>query len=423
MQSKRMHSRGHPWPVWMLYAAVLLAAPLLFGGGASISLLCQMGTFILLCLSYNILLGQGGMLSFGHAIYSGLGAFCTAHLLNHAAAQAWPLPVALSPLFGGLAGMGFGMLFGYLTTRKAGTSFAMITLGMAELVFASALMFPGFFGGEGGIMTDRVVGAPLLGLTFGPQIEVYYLIAAWLFVCTLAMYGFKLTPLGRMLNAVRDNPERAAFIGYDPKRVRYLALIISAFFAGIAGALSVINFEIVSAENLGTVRSGAILLFTFIGGTGFFFGPVIGAIVGVFLTVSLSAYTAAWQLYLGLFFIGLVLLAPSGIAGVLMQARVGWQAGRRAQVFAFCIAGMLIGMSLLGGTVLMIEMLYHLRQSDGGAGMQFFGMNVHPRHAVPWLVAATLVTNGLVGWHFMRGHFLDSHSSRKMFFGMTKEGA
>ena len=98
------------------------------------------------------------------------------------------------------------------------------------------------------------------------------------------MYAFTQTPLGRIINAVRDNPERAEFVGYDPQWVRYLTLMLSAFFAGISGALTAINFEIVSAENVSALRSGMILLFTFIGGTGFFFGPIIGAIVGVFLT-------------------------------------------------------------------------------------------------------------------------------------------
>ena len=104
------------------------------------------------------------------------------------------------------------MIFGYLTTRRAGTPFAMITLGIGEMVFAASLMFPGFFGGEGGITADRASGRPFLGIagiTFGPQIQVYYLIAVWCFVCMIAMYALTQTPLGRIANAVRDNPERA----------------------------------------------------------------------------------------------------------------------------------------------------------------------------------------------------------------------
>jgi branched-chain amino acid transport system permease protein len=116
----------------------------------------------------------------------------------------------LIPLVGGLAGMFFAILLGYVTTKKASTTFAMITLGVGELVAAMALMFPEFFGGEGGITTDRVYGTSFFGITFGPGIQVYYLIAVYCFVCTAAMFAFTGTPLGRMLNAVRDNPERVS---------------------------------------------------------------------------------------------------------------------------------------------------------------------------------------------------------------------
>src|SRR5690606_19639979 len=125
---------------------------------------------------------------------------------------------------------------------------------------------------------NRVLGAKPFGITFGPQIEVYYLIACWLFICAAGMYAFTQTPLGRIINAVRDNPERAEFIGYDTYWARYLTLVLSAFFAGVSGGLSAIAFEIVTPENLSVARSGAILLFTYIGGIGFFFGPMIGAV-------------------------------------------------------------------------------------------------------------------------------------------------
>jgi branched-chain amino acid transport system permease protein len=126
-----------------------------------------------------------------------------------------------------------------------------------------------------------------MGITFGPQIQVYYLIAVYTFVCT-AMFAFTRTPLGRMLNAVRDNPERVEFVGYDTQKVRYLAFIIAGFFAGISGGLAALNFEIVTAEVVGAGRSGAYLLFTFLGGATFFFGPIMGAILMVLAFVLLQ---------------------------------------------------------------------------------------------------------------------------------------
>ncbi len=266
-----------------------------------------------------MLLGQSGMLSFGHAVYVGLGAFLAIHAMNAVSRGAFWLPTSLIPLVGGLAGAFFAVLFGYVTTKKSGTTFAMITLGIGELVASSSLMLPEFFGGEAGITTNRVIGKPVLGITFGPQIQVYYLIAIWCLICTIAMYAFTRTPLGRMANAVRDNPERAEFVGYDTQRVRYLVVIIAGFFAGIAGGLGAINFEIVSSENVSTVRSGAYLLFTFLGGVGFFVGPIIGAVLFVLSFVVLSELTKAWLLYLGIFFLLMVMYAPGGIASLVMM--------------------------------------------------------------------------------------------------------
>ena len=139
------------WVIWSLFALVLLMAPKVFNSNLSVTMLSQMGVAIIACLSYNMLLGQGGMLSFGHAVYTGLGAYIAMHALNAAGSGALPVPVTLIPLVGGVGGMCFAILFGYVSTKKSGTTFAMITLGMAELVFAMSLMFSEFFGGEAGV--------------------------------------------------------------------------------------------------------------------------------------------------------------------------------------------------------------------------------------------------------------------------------
>ncbi|EJE48867.1 ABC-type branched-chain amino acid transport system, permease component [Acidovorax sp. CF316] len=359
-----------PWRLplpWLLFAAALVCAPLLLRGPVALSLLTQMATVALFGLSYNMLLGQGGMLSFGHAVYAGLGAYVAAHAMNLGAAGTIPLPVVAVPLVGGVAGMVFGLLFGYLSTKKAGTTFSMITLGIVELVFACALMFPGFFGGEGGISTNRVYGAVPLGLNFAPQLQVYGLAAAWLFVCAAAMYGFTQSPLGKIINAVRDNPERVAFIGYDPRWARYLTLVVSSLFAGVSGALSAINFEIVTAENVGAARSGAILLFTFIGGVGYFFGPVLGAVIGVAATVLLSEVTQAWQLYLGVFFILTVMFVPGGAAELLAgmgRHLAGGSWRRTGPAFALLLAALAW---LATAFVALVETVYQASLGPMGA--------------------------------------------------------
>ena len=395
------------WFIWGGFALLLIIAPRLMSSGSVISLLSLMGTTMIFALSYNMLLGQSGMLSFGHAVYSGMGAFFAIHAINLAGNGTLPVPLTLVPLIGGAAGLLFGILFGYVTTKRSGTTFSMISLGIVELVFACSLMFPGFFGGEGGIAGDRVFGTPLFGISYGPQIQVYYLIAFWLFICTAAMFAISQTPLGRIANAVRDNPERAEFIGYDTQRVRYLMLILSGFFAGISGALTAINFEIVSAENVSAVRSGAVLLFTFIGGIGFFFGPMLGAIVGVFLTVMLSEFTKAWQLYLGLFFILIVMYAPGGLASlIMMNVRVAAHGHLRRilplglSLLVACAIGLL-------GLIILIELLYHLTlESAMGTEMRLFGQVVDTAAASGWLIGLVLWLVGLAGFLLFRSRFL-----------------
>ena len=394
--------------VWSAFALLLAALPLVFTSSLALTMLSQMGYVTIVCLSYNILLGQGGMLSFGHAVYTGLGSFIAIHAMNLAGSGQLPVPLVLVPLVGGVAGLVFAALLGFVSTRKSGTPFAMITLGIGELVASMALMFPGFFGGEGGITTNRVYGQPFLGFSFGPAIQVYYLIAAYCFACTAAMFAFTGTPLGRILNAVRDNPQRVEFIGYNPQRVRYFAFTIAGFFAGIGGGLAAINFEIVAGgDSLGLVRSGGYLLFTFLGGAAFFFGPVIGAVLLVLASVLLSELTQAWLLYLGLVFLFMVVCAPGGIASLVMvNLRVARQGRLRPvlPLYAALAASALV--AVLGGAC-MVEMVYHL-QFNGMVGpqMPFFGLTLNAKAPGSWLGAGAVLLAGLAVFEVCRRRFV-----------------
>ena len=400
-----------PWNVgriilWSLFAIVLLAAPKLFTSSLSMTMLTQMGIAIIACLSYNMLLGQGGMLSFGHAVYSGLGSFAAIHVLNKVSEGAWNVPVSLLPLVGGLAGLLVAAVLGSITTKKSGTIFAMITLGIGELVFSMSLMLPEFFGGEGGISGNRMVGEPFLGITFGPEIEVYYLIAAYTFVCTVLMFAFTQTPLGRMLNAVRDNPERVEFIGYDTQRVRYIAFMIAGFFAGIAGGLYTINFEIVTAEVVGAHRSGAYLLFTFLGGALFFFGPIIGAVMMVLATVLLSEMTKAWLLYLGIFFLVMVMYAPGGISGLIMMnlRLAAYGMLRKLWTSYLALGGTLL--AVLTAVAVIVEMVYHLKLNEAmGPEMSFMGATINTHGVDAWVGALFLLLTGVGLFELVRRQF------------------
>jgi branched-chain amino acid transport system permease protein len=394
------------WLIWSLFALLLAVAPMLFQSGLGLTVLTQMGIAIIACLSYNMLLGQGGMLSFGHAVYTGLGSFMAIHALNNIGGG-WPLPVSMVPLVGGVAGLGFAALFGYVTTRKAGTTFAMITLGLGELVFAMSLMIPEFFGGEGGVSGNRVVGPARAGITFGPPVQVYYLIAFYTFVTVAAMYAFTRTPLGRMLNAVRDNPERVEFVGYNTRMVRYMAFIISGFFAGIAGGLSALNFEIVTAEVVAAGRSGAYLLFTFLGGATFFFGPIIGGILMVLAFVLLSEFTKAWLLYLGLIFMFMVMYAPGGIASLVMMNLRLAAYGKLRQLWASYLALGGTALVMLVGAAAMIEMVYHLQLGSAvGSELIFMGATLDARGLNSWFGSVFVTLTGVGLFELTRRQFL-----------------
>ncbi|HEY9105873.1 MAG TPA: branched-chain amino acid ABC transporter permease [Roseateles sp.] len=395
------------WIVWGTFALVLIVAPRIWTSGLAQTMLTQMGIAIIACLAYNILLGQGGMLSFGHAVYSGMGAFLAIHALNKVGAGTLGLPVSLVPLVGGLAGLVCAALLGYVSTKKAGTPFAMITLGIGELVFALALMLPEFSGGEGGVSSNRVVGQPVMGITFGPQIQVYYLVAVYCFVCTAAMFALTRTPLGRMLNAVRDNPERVEFIGYDTHWVRFLAFAISGFFAGIAGGLGAINTEIVNGEVLHASRSGAYLLFTFLGGAMFFFGPIVGAVLMVICGVLLSELTKAWLLYLGLIFLFMVMYAPGGVASlILMNLRVA-AFGKLGRIWTSYLALAGSALAALVGAAAMIEMVYHRQLNEAlGPELRFMGATLNSSGVDAWFGAGWLIVVGAGLFELARRHYV-----------------
>lgn len=385
--------------VWGIAAVVLVVLPWVYDSGYALTVMSQMGVLIIFALAYNMLLGQGGMLSFGHAIYFGLAGYFMVHLMNLIGAKDLPyFPVSLVPILGGLVGLFFGVVIGYVSTRRAGTTFAMISLGFGEMITAMTLILVVFFNGEEGIQTDRWIGPEPLGLTYGPDIQVYYLIAVWVMVATAAMYALTRTPFGRMSNAVRDNPERVQFLGYNTQRVRWLTFALSAFFAGLAGSLHAINLEHVGFETVSIAQSGLVLFMTYIGGVGNFFGPILGAVLITYLNGNLSDLTEAWYLYLGLLFVSIVVFAPGGLAGLIMMHEPIWKVDYRL------LRGMVtpyigaIGACLITliGVIGIIEMVYfRSTHMTDETHIDLFGMDVDTASAVPWLGSIAVAVVGI----------------------------
>ena len=385
---------------WILLAVVLAVLPLVPGLDSNFmrSMLSQMSIAAIFALSFNMLLGQTGLLSFGHAVYFGLGGYIAIHAMRLINAG-MPVPMPLVPLFGAAGGLFFGLLIGSVTTKRAGTVFAMITLGLGELVVAASLMLTRFFGGEEGITANRTKGPHPFGLTFASQLSVYYIIAFWVFISIALMYAYTRTPLGRMCNAVRDNPERAEFVGYNPQRVRFITFAVSAMFAGIAGGLHAVNYEIVAAEALGAARSGAVLLMAFIGGVGTFAGPIVGAVVITWLQVSLSDYSTAWQLYLGLFFVIMVLFAPGGLTGLVLMHLPLMRARLLHKVLPTYLVAVVPAFVMVLGAVFLLEINYRLATSpELGRKTTFLSIPVDMSTPWPWLAGVAVLAVGYVGF-------------------------
>jgi len=381
--------------LWGGYLAVILLAPLLSRSGYWLSLLSQIAIMTVFALSFNMLLGQTGLLSFGHAVYYGLGAMITMHALIAVNQHVVSIPVTLLPLVGGLGGLVFGVLLGYVTTRRAGTTFAMISLGIGEMVAASSLMFPAFSGGEGGLSSNRVIGKGWFGITYGPQIQIYYLIAIWGFACVVAMYALAQTPLGRIANAVRDNPERAEFIGYNPQVVRFLMVVLAGFFAGVAGGLTALNYEIVTSESLHAYTSGLVIMMAFVGGVGYFFGPILGALLITVLQMAVSSLTAAWLFYFGLLFLVVVLYAPGGVASVVVEHRRMWRAGVLGRVAPAYLLAALPVFLVGAGVIAVVETVYRLMKEDS-ARLRVLGFTLDASRGLFWVSVVAAIALGVL---------------------------
>src|SRR5476649_446514 len=384
-----MKARG----LWIFAILLALVLPWLFydwahhrHSGFMISMLSQMGMMIILALSYNMLLGQAGLFSLCHATFFGIGGYATIHFLNMAGAGSLPLPMEIIPLLAGLSGLGLAIVFGYMAAKQRATAFAMITLGIGELMVTAALMFHHFFGGEGGVNANRMIDHSLFGLKYASGIQVYYLILAWTLFAALAMFFLTLTPLGRMANATRDNFERVQFMGYDPRIVRFLQFALSGFFAGIGGGLYAITYEIVTFDALAAPLSANALLMAYIGGSAVFGGPLLGAVLITLLQSGVSLLSNSWLVYVGVLFITMVMFAPNGIMGLVLAHRPVARAGLMGQLALPYLRVILPGLLMVLGFVGLVELTSFLTIGAAqGRTLVLFGNRIDVHALLPWL--------------------------------------
>jgi branched-chain amino acid transport system permease protein len=272
----------------------------------------------LFACAFNLLLGYLGLLSFGHAAYFGAAAYITGY-----AARDWGLPPELAILTGTAVAAVLGLVFGWLAIRRTGIYFAMITLAFAQVIYFIALQAP-FTGGEDGL--QQVPRGQLFGLfDLNNEVIRYFFILALFLIGFAMIYRTVHSPFGQALRAIRDNEMRAISLGYNVKRYKLIAFVISATLAGLAGAAQVLVFQVASLNDVNYATSGAVILMTLLGGMGTHLGPIAGAVIVVAMEYNLAQFGSWVTIIQGTVFVFCVLAFRRGVVGEINH----WLAARK----------------------------------------------------------------------------------------------
>jgi branched-chain amino acid transport system permease protein len=287
-----------------IMAALFAIAPLVVYPVFMMKAMC----FALFACAFNLLLGFGGLLSFGHAMFLGTAGYATAH-----AAKVWGLPPELAIVFGTACAFLLSVVTGLLAIRRLGIYFAMITLALAQMIFFFYLQSP-FTGGEDGIQS--VPRGRLLGFIDLSSIwAMYYTVFVVFIAGFLLIYRVIHSPFGQVLKSIRENEARATSLGYDSVRYKFMAFVLSGTLAGLAGAVKSLVFQLASLTDVHWTMSGEVVLMTLLGGLGTIFGPVVGA----FIIIAMENYLAqlgAWVTVVqGAIFMVCVLTFRRGVVG------------------------------------------------------------------------------------------------------------
>jgi branched-chain amino acid transport system permease protein len=297
---------SHHRIAFLVLAALLVAAPFIIYPVFLMKVLC----FALFACAFNLLLGYGGLLSFGHAAFFGMASYVSAH-----AAKVWGLTPELAILAGTLVAALLGAAIGALSIRRQGIYFAMVTLAFAQMIYFFSLQAP-FTGGEDGI--QPVPRGHLFGLVdLSSDRALYWLVAAIFLFGVLAIHRVIHSPFGQVLKAIREHEPRAVSLGYSVYRYKLVVFVLSASFAGLAGATKAIVFQLASLTDVAWTMSGEVVLMTLIGGMGTVFGPMVGAAIVITMQNYLAPFGSWVTVIEGAVFVLCVLLFRAGIVGVI----------------------------------------------------------------------------------------------------------
>jgi branched-chain amino acid transport system permease protein len=299
MEIKRRHS------IWyiLIVSVFFLVLPFITPYKALAS---QMLIFAIFAIGYDIIFGYTGLLSFGHAAFFGLGAYGTGLSLIHL-----EVPALIGIFIGIIVSLLVAFPIAYLSIRRRGIYFAMVTLAFAQLIYFIAFKWRSLTGGDDGL--HGVPRPPLGPINLNSEIALYYFILFFFMISVILGFRIVNSPFGRTLECLRENESRARIIGYDPLKYKIVSFVISAFFAGLAGGLYALLQNFVPLYTLGLDTSGDIVLMTLIGGMGTLYGPIMGAMGLVFFKDLISSYIDIWPLFLGLLFVVSVMTFRRGI--------------------------------------------------------------------------------------------------------------
>jgi branched-chain amino acid transport system ATP-binding protein len=299
-----------PHPVLLLAAALAVLPFLMPAVGLTTALATELALFAMAGLGFNLLLGYTGLVSFGHGAFFGLAAYGAALLQIHLTMSGALIPVLFGTAFAGVSGLAIG----FLILRRRGVYFSLLTLAFTAMIFYIVFRWTSFTGGEnglGGIRRGR-----LLGVDLDDQNIFYVAVSIVVLLVAALMWRIVNSPFGRVLIAIRENEQRARFAGFPVRRYKLLGFVVSATVVGLAGTLFGLLKYFISADLVHVTFSGEMLAMTVIGGQRHFLGPALGALFFILFRELLTGYTASWQLWFGLLFMGFVLFSPGGLMGL-----------------------------------------------------------------------------------------------------------
>ena len=305
----------------LIIAAVALALlPFALGMiGLGVTSATEVAIFALACMALNILVGYTGLTSFGHGAWFGLAAYAAGMSQRSLFAGSFFLPL----LFGLVVVLLLSLVFGFLILRRRGVYFSLLTLALSAMLYSVAFRWTEVTGGENGL--GGITRPALAGVSFEGAGAYYALVALICFAAVLALWRFHRSPLGSVLVAIRENEQRARFVGYPTNRVKLAAFVASATLTGVAGMLLAFNNRMTSAEPISVAFSGELLAMVIIGGMRSFLGPALGALFFVIFRDSLSRVTENWLLVFGVLFVAFIVFSPTGLVGLYERLTARWR--------------------------------------------------------------------------------------------------